>query len=138
MKGILSHLLACKYINNEMEEIMKVLFFVLNKTEKLDDVLMEFVKRDINGATVIDSAGMARILCNKHDNDEIPFLGSIRAYLYPEREKSNIILTVIEDNKLDEAVEAIESVIGDLSKNDTGIVFSVPIDFVKGIYKSGK
>lgn len=117
---------------------MKVLFLVLNKTEKLDELLMEFVKRNINGATVVDSAGMARILCNKHDNDEIPFLGSIRAFLYPEREKSNLILTVIEDNQLEGTVEAIESVVGDLSKKDTGIVFSVPIDFVKGIYKSGK
>jgi nitrogen regulatory protein PII len=117
---------------------MKVLFFVLNKPEKLDDVLVEFVNRNINGATVIDSAGMARILCHKHDNDEIPFLGSIRAYLYPEREKSNLIITVIEDHQLDGAIEAIELVVGDLSKKDTGIVFSVPIDFVKGIYKSGK
>ncbi len=117
---------------------MKLLFLVLNKTEKLDDLLVEFVNRNIKGATIIDSAGMARILCDKHDNDEIPFLGSIRAYLYPEREKSNIILTVIEDNQLNEAIEAIESVVGDLSKKDVGIVFSVPIDFVKGIYKSGK
>ncbi|MFA9375474.1 MAG: hypothetical protein ACERKZ_01855 [Lachnotalea sp.] len=117
---------------------MKLLFFVLNKTECLDDVLVEFVNRNINGATVIDSAGMARILCDKHDNCEIPFLGSIRAYLHPEREKSNIILTVLEDDQLKGAIEAIESIVGDLSKKDTGIVFSVPIDFVKGLYKSGK
>ncbi len=117
---------------------MKLLFFVLNKPEKLDDVLVEFVNHNINGATVIDSAGMARILCDKHDNNEIPFLGSIRAYLHPEREKSSTILAVIQDEQLEEAIAAIELVVGDLSKKDTGIVFSVPIDFVKGMYKNGK
>lgn len=117
---------------------MKLLFFVLNKTEKLDEVLVEFVNRNITGATVIDSAGMARLLSNNHDNAEIPFLGSLRNYLYPEREKSYTILTVIEDNQLEAAIEAIEMVVGDLLEKDTGIVFSVPIDFMKGIYKSGK
>jgi hypothetical protein len=116
---------------------MKLLFFVLNKTEKLDDVLTEFTRRNINGATVLDSTGMARLLSRKHDDDEIPFLGSLRAFLNPEREKNNIILTVIEDNQLSTAVEAIESVVGDLSCKDTGVVFSVPIDFTKGLCDIG-
>lgn len=117
---------------------MKLLFFVLNKTEKLDDVLTEFAYRNINGATIVDSVGMARLLSKEHDEDEIPFLGPIRAFLSPEREKSNMIFTVIQDDQLSEAVDAIEKVVGNLSNEDTGVVFSVPIDFTKGFYKSGK
>lgn len=117
---------------------MKLLFFVLNKTEKLDAVLTEYARRDISGATVLDSMGMARILSHKHDEDEIPFLGSLRAFLNPEREKSNVIFAVIKDSQLTEAVEAIESVVGNLSHKDTGVVFSVPIDFMKGFEKIGK
>ncbi|MGB4661102.1 MAG: hypothetical protein WBI07_18165 [Mobilitalea sp.] len=117
---------------------MKLLFFVLNKTEKLDDVLTEFAHRNINGATVVDSVGMAKLLSQNHDEDEIPFLGSIRTFLNPEREKNNIIFTVIQDSQLTDAVDAIEKVVGDLSGEDTGVVFSVPIDFTKGFYKSGK
>lgn len=112
---------------------MRALFFVLNETEKLDDVLTEFTKRNIKGATVLESAGMASLLSNKHDEDEIPFLGSLRNFLNPERQKNNIILTIIRDDQLDEAVEAIEFVVGDLCCKNAGVVFSVPIDFSKGI-----
>jgi len=112
---------------------MRLLFFVLNKTEKLDDVLIEFAHRNISGATVLESAGMARLLSNKHDEGEIPFLSSITAFLNPEREKSNVIFTVIKDSQLSEAINAIEHVVGNLSENDTGIVFSLPIDYTKGI-----
>lgn len=117
---------------------MKLLFLILNKTEKLDEVLTEFARRNISGATVIESIGMARLLSHEHDEDEIPFLGSLRAFLNPEREKSKIVLTVIHEWQLSEAVSAIESVIGDLTLKDTGVVFSVPIDFTKGIRKSGE
>lgn len=117
---------------------MKLLFFILNKTEKLDTVLAEFANRNISGATVLDSMGMARLLSHEHDEDEIPFLGSLRTFLNPERVKSNVIFTVLQDSQLEEAVSAIESVVGDLSAEDTGAVFSVPIDFTKGLSKIGK
>nr|WP_319489611.1 hypothetical protein [uncultured Caproiciproducens sp.] len=117
---------------------MKLLFFVLNKTEKLDAILTEFVRQDIHGATVLESMGMARLLSHKHDEDEIPFLGSLRTFLNPEREKNNVIFAVIQDNQLPVAVSAIESIVGDLSVNNTGVVFSVPIDFAKGLFEIGK
>ncbi|NLL05485.1 MAG: hypothetical protein GX270_06800 [Clostridiaceae bacterium] len=112
---------------------MKLLFLVLNRVEKLDDILTAFVNNNIKGATVIDSIGMARLLSSKYDDDEISFLSSLRVFLKPEREKSNVIFTVIQDSQLETAVSAIESVVGDLSKEDTGVVFSVPVDFAKGI-----
>lgn len=117
---------------------MKLFFFILNKTEKLDAVLTELARIDISGATILESMGMARLLSHEHDEGEIPFLGSLRAFLNPEREKSKIILAVIQERKIPEAVSAIESVVGDLSLEDTGVVFSVPIDFTKGLRKIGE
>ncbi len=124
-------IIILNHIKGEMH--MKLLFFVLNETEKLDDVLTEMATSGINGATVIDSMGMARILSNHCDDNEIPFLGSLRSFLNPEREKNNLIFTVIKDNQLETAVKAIESVTGDLSQKNTGVIFSVPVDFTKGI-----
>jgi hypothetical protein len=43
---------------------------------------------------------------------------------------------VLEDEKIIKVLEIIEFVIGSLNKPDTGIVFTVPVDFVKGINKS--
>jgi nitrogen regulatory protein P-II 1 len=117
---------------------MKLLIFVLNKTDKLDDVLSEFARRNMCGATVLDSMGMAHMLAGKHDEDELPFLGAFRRFLNPDRQQNNVILAAIDDSQVEEAVAAIESIVGDLSNEDTGVVFCVPIDYTKGICKIGK
>ena len=116
---------------------MRLLFYVLNKTEKLDHILTEFAKHNICGATVIESMGMARLLSQHHDEDDIPFLGSLRKFLNPEREKGNVIFAIINDEQLTQAVNIIEEIVGNLDKKDNGIVFSLPIDYVKGIRESG-
>lgn len=119
---------------------MKLVFFVLNRPEKLDDLLTAFAQSGINGATVIESKGMIKILNNNHDEDEIPFLGSVRAFLSADngRMKNNVIMIGIEDEKLETLVEVIESVVGNLNKKGTGVLFSVPMDYTKGMYKDGK
>jgi len=111
---------------------MRLLVLVLNHEDKLEDLLAEFLKIGISGATVLSSTGMARVLTGLNEED-IPLFGSIRALLNPEREQNHTILTVIRNEQLAVAVEAIESVIGDLSEKDSGIVFSMPVDFVRGI-----
>lgn len=117
---------------------MKMLIFVLNKTEMLNAVLAELAQRDICGATVLESMGMAGLLNGQYDAEEIPFLGSVRAFLKPGRVKSNVIFAVLEEERLQEAIDVIESVVGDLSKKNIGAVFSVPVDCWKGICGIGK
>ncbi|MGO5053513.1 hypothetical protein ACTQ6A_13565 [Lachnospiraceae bacterium LCP25S3_G4] len=117
---------------------MKLLYFVLNKTEKLDEILAEFIQWGIKDATIVDSMGMVRLLNSKYDEDELPFLGSVRAFLKKDFEKSKLIMIVLDECKVPVAIQAIENVIGDLTKKDTGVVFTVPIDFVKGFYKGGE
>lgn len=111
---------------------MKLLVFVLNRVEYLDEVLEGFAEQKIGGATIFHSLGMARELYHAGHEDD-GFLGSLRAFLDPDREESRTIFTVVEDGQVERAVEVIESVVGDLSKPDTGIVFTLPVDFIKGI-----
>lgn len=111
---------------------MKLLILILNKTEDMEDILAEFANYNIPGATILSSAGMARTLSNSN-YENMSFLGSLRAILDPDRRENKTILTVIKDNQVDDAITAIENVIGDLSNPDTGIAFTVPVDFVKGI-----
>ncbi|RDU23742.1 hypothetical protein [Anaerosacchariphilus polymeriproducens] len=114
---------------------MKLLYFVLSQPDKLDDILTEFIKQNIKDATIIDSVGMVRLLNSRYDEDELPFLGAVRAFMKPEWKKNKLILVVLEDEKVKNAIDAIENVIGNLAQNDTGVVFTVPIDFMKGFYK---
>lgn len=117
---------------------MRLFFYVLNKTEYLDTLLDEFAHNGICGATVIESTGMARILSHKYDEDELPFLASLRNFLNPERENSYVIFMIIQDDQLNKTVDLIEKVVGNLNKDNNGIAFSFPIDFAKGIVRNGK
>lgn len=111
---------------------MKLMVFVLNKTEKLEPLLAELLQAGISGATILQSTGMARVL-TQYDGNDIPFIGSIRALLNPERSKSETILFVIKDDQTEIAVATIEKVVGNICNKDTGIIFTVPIDFAKGL-----
>lgn len=111
---------------------MQMLIFVLNNIDLLEDVLAELTKQDIKGATVIDSTGMGRVLYGSR-NDSIPIFGSLKMILNNQRPFNKTIFTVLKDNEVEIAIEAIKNVVGDLSKPDAGILFSIPVNFVEGI-----
>ncbi|MDD2259123.1 MAG: hypothetical protein WC278_01605 [Bacilli bacterium] len=111
---------------------MKLLVLVLNQPDKLNKLLHEFNDHEIRGATILESTGMAHTLMSDDDH----LFGSWRRFLDPNRKESKTIYMVLEDEKIIKVLEIIEFVIGSLNKPDTGIVFTVPVDFVKGINKS--
>lgn len=111
---------------------MKLMVFILNKVEALEPLLTAFADHGIGGATILSSTGMARAL-HAYDDDSI--FGSLRAILDPEREANKTIMTVLKDEQVDVALAAIEETVGDLSRPDTGIVFTVPVDYIKGMHK---
>jgi len=117
---------------------MKLFYFVLNETDKLDDILTGFIDKGIKDATIIDSMGMVRFLNCTHSCEEIPFLGAVRMFMKPDWKQSKLIFSALEDEQVKLAVNVIEDVIGDLNNKNTGVVFTVPIDFSKGFYKDGK
>lgn len=110
---------------------MLVLFIVLNKVEVLEDLLENFNSAGIRGATVISSTGMARVLHSY--GDDLPFMSSLRMLLDPEREANKTIFTLIKDDKLPDALTAVRSAVGDLSKPDTAIVFTLPVSYAEGV-----
>lgn len=110
---------------------MKLLVLVLNKVELLDELLEGFAKERISGATILNSLGMAHELYQSGYEDD-SFLGSLRALLEPEHEESRTVFAVLKEEEVDKAIRVIEGVVGDLSQPDTGIVFTLPVDFIKG------
>ncbi len=111
---------------------MKLLVLVLNRPDKLNTLLHELNDHEIRGATILESTGMAHTLMSDDDH----LFGSWRRFLDPNRKESKTIYMVLEDDKILKVIDIIESVIGALDKPDAGIVFTVPVDFVKGIVKS--
>ena len=109
---------------------MKLMVIILNKVEVLDELLQAFAENGISGATILSSTGMARELMN--EDSDVNFLGSLRALLNPEREENKTVLAVLKDDQVADARKAASEVLGDLIKPDTGILFTVPVDFIEG------
>ncbi len=107
---------------------MKLLFFVLNKEELLEEILEAFLELGIPGATIIDSVGMGAILT--HD---IPIFAGFRNLLEGSRPANKTILTLIDDALVEPTIQSIEQIVGSLDEPGNGILFTIPVDNVKGL-----
>ncbi len=111
---------------------MKLLVYILNQVDKLEELLCALSEAKISGATIVESTGMARALYNMEDG---AFLGSLRLFLDPGRDENQMIFMVLNEEQVVTAKQTIREVIGDLSQPNTGIVFTLPIDEVEGLHK---
>ncbi|MDR5658636.1 hypothetical protein RH915_03960 [Serpentinicella sp. ANB-PHB4] len=110
---------------------MKLLIAIINNPDLVVDILDEFYKDNIKGATVIESTGMAHMIA-----DHIPFFSRFAEFGKDPGHNKTIFLTVPTEEYLKKAVDAIEKIVGDLNKPETGIVMTLPIDFCKGLVKT--
>lgn len=111
---------------------MKLVTIILNKTECLEELLEEFSENKICGATIIDSKGMVQELI-EHDHEDMYFLMSLRSLLTPTHKENKTIIMVAKDEDVDRISRIVNDVTGGLDKPDTGILFTLPIDYVEGI-----
>ena len=105
-----------------------VLVLVLQKYEKLEKLLCALTEAGIHGATVIHSAGMVQVL--SHETDVL--LGSLRAFLEPDREDNRTIFILLNEDKIEVAKNVIHDIIGPLDKPETGILFILPTIYTEG------
>jgi len=112
---------------------MKLVIYVMNDIQLLDRFLKRLKERGIRGATIINSTGMGRKLASMEDS--IALFGGLKALFDSSRSESNVILMASEDDHVAVIYDTIHEVAGDLSKPNSGIVFTVPLDNVEGYKK---
>jgi nitrogen regulatory protein PII len=108
---------------------MKLLFIVLNSSEKLEEVLEGLIEVGVTGATVVDSVGMGRII------EDVPLFAGVRSLFRSARPRNNTIYSVIRDTQTDEALEILSKILdcaGEKGKS-AGIAFTLPIEKAIGI-----
>ncbi len=111
---------------------MKLMVIILNKVDSLEYLLEGLSAVGICGATVIESSGMAGILSKVNSS----FINSSLKSFFSDGEDNRTILSVIKNSQLDIARRVIYNTIGDLSLPNTGIMFTLPIDFAEGLTKA--
>jgi len=110
---------------------MKFLLMVLNKVEVLDTLLEKLMDCGVKGATILNSTGMARELAK--NSEDFPIFGSLSFLLNPERKESKTIFMVLKDEKVDDVKKVINQVVGDISKPDTAVLFTLPVLSAEGV-----
>ena len=106
----------------------RLLVAVINDAEKLDEILAGFVEIGITGATIVSSEGMGNIL--SHD---IPIFAGLQTLISGSRPQNRMIFSVVDVALVDEAIDLLQDVFGDLNDPATGIVFTLPVDRVVGL-----
>ncbi len=109
---------------------MRLLISIINDPDLVTDILEEFYQEDIQGATVMDSMGMAHIMAY-----HVPFFSRFAEFGEDPQRNKTIFAVVETDEIREKAVRAIEKITGDLDESETGIVITLPIDYAKGLAK---
>jgi nitrogen regulatory protein PII len=107
---------------------MKLIVTILNKTENLEDLLTAFLEIGVSGSTVVDSVGMGRVL--SHD---VPIFAGLRSAFPGSSPVNKTIITVTEDDRVEDVLTAIEDVCGTLEGPGTGLVFVLPVEAARGL-----
>ena len=108
---------------------MKLVVFVLNKEDLLDEVLEAYVEAGVRGATVLDSEGMGRILTY-----QVPLFAGFREFMKGNKPYNKTIISVVDgDETVQHLEQLIERICGDLDAPGTGILFTVPVDHARGV-----
>lgn len=114
---------------------MEILFFILNDVDKLDKLLITLSERGLKGATIITSAGMAKSIydSNLANKSENIIINSLKILLNNNSDENKTIFTIVNEKQKQIFKEVVDEVIGPLTKKNTGIMFTIPVNSVYGI-----
>lgn len=109
--------------------MMKLLVFVLNKEELLEEVLVAYVEAGITGATILDSEGMGRFLTY-----EVPLFAAFKDFMKGNKPYNKTIFSVVTHNERIKKLEKLlDNICGNLDEPGTGILFTLPVDYARGL-----
>ena len=107
---------------------MQLLIAVINREEKVEDILAGFLEIGITGATLVNSEGMGRLLAA-----EVPIFAGLEALAGRTRPRNQTLFSVLEDDKVEPALALLQEVCGSFDNPATGIVVTVPVNRVLGL-----
>lgn len=111
---------------------MQMFIHVTTHEDTIAPILSRMMEEGFHGATVFDCEGMLSTI-NQDSVDAPEIFGSLRKFVNPDRQKNKMIMLVLNDERIQDAVDIIHDVCGSLNAPNTGIMFTVPITRWEGI-----
>ena len=112
---------------------MYMVFFVLNDNSFLDQILKAWFDMGFSGATIMETTGQYQ----RHQK-RIPMRFTYGEGQVNEICNTTLFLIVEKEAQAQSCLEAVEKIVGDLDKPDTGVFCAWPLSITKGIPSPGK
>jgi nitrogen regulatory protein P-II 1 len=107
---------------------MKLLFIVLNQTDKIEEVLEGLLETGVTGATVVDSVGMGHIIKG------VPLFAGMRSLFRSAKPGNKTIFSIIRGAQVDEVMDVLNKILGcSEGKGSMGFAFILPVEKAIGI-----
>jgi hypothetical protein len=107
---------------------MVLLVCILKNYRYVEELLLGFLEHGITGATVVDARGMGQII-----GSEIPIFAGLRGLFPGSAADTHMILSAMTRDKCDICIELMEEICGPLSTPGSGIVFTLPVETIRGL-----
>ena len=106
----------------------KLFVCIIEKEDKLEEILEAFVEEGITGASILETRGMFEYLA-----DEIPLFAGFRNLINQSGPQNKMIISIRQDDEeVRRIMDVVEDVCGQFSNSNTGIMFSLDISAVRG------
>jgi nitrogen regulatory protein P-II 1 len=89
---------------------------------RVERIMEGFLEIGVGGATVIDAKGMGQII-----SSEMPIFSGFRSLFPSSGEESYMVMSVIDDDAIDDAVAMLRDVCDGFKEKGTGVVFTLPV-----------
>lgn len=109
---------------------MQALVIILNQMNFFEALLKEFNDKELYGGTIIDTQGLASAIAANCDGNTF---GTLRMMLHGSRPFNKTIVMLLEEDKVQVAIDCVKTVMGNLNEPNKGIIFTTPISFVDGL-----
>ncbi len=113
----------------QVQEKQKLLQVILYEDTFFYDLLEFYIEEGVEGATVIESSGMGQYISN------IPLFASFIGFMNEDKNRSRTILAMVPESRVNELIQGIERITGDLDTKQGAMVLVVDVAFSKGTMK---
>ena len=109
--------------------VMKLVMVNLYIEEFLYRVLELFIEEGIEGATIIESAGMGHYISN------VPLFADFIGFMNESKHQSKTIMAMVPEEHVDDLIAGIEDITGDLDKKQGAMILVLDVAMYRGSMK---
>lgn len=112
--------------SDEPARVMKLVMINLYVEEFLYRILELFIEEGIEGATILDSAGMGQYISN------VPLFADFIGFMNESKRHSKTIFAMVPEEHVEDLMNGIEEITGDLDKKQGAVILVLDIAAYRG------